>query len=229
MRILITQLLAFAIIALASPFAHSASTFSFQCPKNITTEKKQKKALNDFLEWAMQKYPNITTDQLVALRIEMLEKHKCTKTLASIKSNQSQQTSNYRYQCLKTNGSLYFSSTGGKKCQALPLQTDWVNFRIEPTFIVDILPSKTVKERDGVKIWTQFYLAQPVRSTDGAWNYNYVKNVTKYFCETKQQLLIQGSYFLNSEIQHERLSNEAVLEEIEPGTISELLLEYACQ
>ena len=229
MRLLAARLLAFAAIAFTSPFAHSAGTFSFQCPENIQTEQKQKKALNDFLEWAMQKYPNITTEQFVALRIEMLEKHKCAKTLASIKSSDSQQASNSRYQCLKANGSLYFSTNGGKKCQAVPLQSEWVNFRVEQGFIVDILPSKMVKERDGVKIWSQFYLAQPSRSSDGAWNYNYVKSVTKYFCETKQQLLIQGTYYLNGEVQNERLVNESVKEEIEPGTMSELLLEYACQ
>lgn len=217
------------LLALAAPLAHGASTFSFQCPENIPTEQKQNKALNDFLNWAMQKYPNITTEQFVALRVEMLEKHKCAKTLASIKSNESQQKSNDRYQCLKSNGSLYFSSTGGKKCKSIPLEEDWVNFRIEPNFIIDIIPSKVVKERDGVKIWSQYYLAQPARSTDGAWKYNYVKSVTKYFCKSKQQLLIQGTYYLNGEIQNERLSNESITEEIEPGTISELLLDYACK
>jgi hypothetical protein len=229
MRLLVIPLLTFAAIMLAAPLAHGAGIFSFQCPENIPTEEKQKKALSDFLGWAMQKYPNITTEQFVDLRIEMLEKHKCTKTLASIKSNESQQTSNNRYQCLKSNGSLYFSSTGGRKCQPVPLEADWVNFRIEPNLIIDIIPSKVVKERDGAKIWSQFYLAQPASSSDDAWKYNYVKSITKYFCETKQQLLIQGTYYLNGEIQHERLSNESVTEEIEPGTISELLLDYACK
>ena len=229
MRLLAVQLLAFTAIALTSPFARSADNFTFQCPENIPTEQKRKKALNDFFEWAVQKYPNITTEQFVALRVEMLKKHKCVKTSASIKSNESQQASNNRYQCLKPNGSLYFSSKGGKKCQAVPLQPEWVNFRVEPSFIVDILPSKIVKERDGVKIWTQFYLAHPAHSSDGTWSYNYVKSVTKYFCATKQQLLIQGDYYLNGEIQSEMLSNESVKEEIEPGTVSELILEYACQ
>ncbi|NOU01916.1 MAG: hypothetical protein HOO95_10145 [Gallionella sp.] len=229
MKSLVITLLAFTTITLAAPFAHGAGMFSFQCPENIPTEQKQKKALSDFINWAMQKYPNITTEQFVALRLEMLEKNKCAKTLASIKSNESPEASNNRYQCLKGNGSLYFSSVGGEECQSVPLEADWVNFRVEPDLIVDIIPSKVVKEIDGTKIWSQYYLAQVASSSDGAWKYNYVKSVTKYFCKTKQQLLIQGVYYLNGEIQHERLSNESIIEEIEPGTISELILDYACK
>jgi len=213
-----------------APQSYADFSKTFQCPENLATEQDKKNALQAFLTWAQKKYPDLTVDKVVKLRTKLLKEHHCNKTLANIqdfsKEDQSQ-NSNMRYQCLKNNGRLYFSTAEKKKCQSIPLEAGWKNFLTEEGFMVDINPSKIVREKDGAKIWARFYLAQP--SSGGSFKYNYVQSITKFFCQTKQQLLIQGTYRLNGEVQHERLSNESVMEEIEPGTISELLLNYVCK
>ena len=203
---------------------------SFQCAENLTSEQDQQNALQEFITWAQQKYPDLTVTKVVELRNKLLKEHHCNKTLANIQESSKKaqnQNSNIRYQCLKNNGNLYFSIFDNKKCQSIPLEAGWINFLTEKEFMVDINPSKIVKENDGAKIWARFYLAQP--SSGGSFKYNYIQSITKYFCQTKQQLLIQGTYRYNGAVQYERLSNESVMEEIEPGTISELLLNYVCK
>jgi len=213
-----------------TPKSYPDFSKNFQCPENLSTEQEQNNALQKFITWAGQHDPNITVEKLVELRMKLLKEHHCNKTLANIQesSQKSQpQDSNIRYQCLKNNGSLYFSTTEQKKCQSVPLDAGWTNFLTQEQVMVDINPSKIVREKDGAKIWARFYLAQP--SSGGSFKYNYVQSVTKFFCQTKQQLLIQGTYRFNGVVQWERLSNESVMEEIEPGTISELLLNYVCK
>lgn len=228
----------FAIISLVwcsfayaqAPQSYADFSKTFQCPENFATEQDQKNALQEFLTWVQKKYPDLTVSKVVELRTKLLKEHRCDKTLANIQESSQEvqiQNSNTRYQCLKNNDSLYFSTVEKKKCQSIPLEAGWKNFLTEEGFMVDINPSKIVREKDGAKIWARFYLAQP--SSGGSFKYNYVQSVTKYFCQTKQQLLIQGTYRLNGAVQYERLSNESVMEEIEPGSISELLLNYVCK
>lgn len=228
----------FAIISLAwcsfayaqAPQFYADFSKTFQCPENLATEQDQKNALQEFLTWAQKKYPDLTVAKVVELRTKLLKDHHCDKTFANIQESLQgvqAQNLNTRYQCLKNNDSLYFSTVEKKKCQSIPLEAGWKNFLTEERFMVDINPSKIVREKDGAKIWARFYLAQ--QSSGGSFQYNYVQSVTKYFCQTKQQLLIQGTYRLNGAVQYERLSNESVMEEIEPGSISELILNYVCK
>lgn len=213
-----------------APQSYADYSKTFQCPENLTTAQDQKNSLQEFLNWAQKKYPDLTVAKVVELRTKLLKEHHCNKTLAKIQeSSHEVQAQNpiTRYQCLKNNGGLYFSTVRNEKCKSIQLEAGWENFLTEEGFMVDINPSKIVREKDGAKIWARFYLAQP--SSGGSFTYNYVQSVTKYFCQSKQQLLIQGTYRLNGAVRFERLSTEAVMEEIEPGTISELLLNYVCK
>jgi len=228
----------FAIISLvwcSIAYAQEAQSYAdfsktFQCPENLTTEQDQKNALQEFLTWAQKKYPDLTIAKVVELRTKLLKEHHCDNTLENIQESSQgvqAQNSKRRYQCLKNNYSLYFSIVEKEKCQSIPLEAGWKNFLTVEKFMVDINPSKIVREKDGAKIWARFYLAQSF--SGGSFKYNYIQSVTKYFCQTKQQLLIQGTYRLNGAVQYERLSNESVMEEIEPGSIAELLLNYVCK
>lgn len=227
----------FAIVSLVwclSAYAQAPKSYAdfsktFQCPENMATEDDKKNAIKEFLTWAQNKYPDLTIAKVVGLRTKLLKEHHCNKAPANTQEFSREakaENLNTRYQCLRNDGSLYFSTVGKKKCKSIPLEAEWKNFLTEEGFMVDINQSKIVKEKEGAKIWTRFYLAQS--SSGGSFTYNYVQSVTKYFCQTKQQLLIQGTYRLNGAVQHERLSTESVMEEIEPGTISELILNYVC-
>ncbi len=220
------------------PMSYLNFSESFQCPESLATEAEQQSSLERFMQWATVKYPNLTVEKLVNLRTKLLKEHRCDKTLANIQEPSKGahfKESKTRYQCIGESNRLYFSKFENKKCKTVPLEKGWENFLIEKGFIVDINFSKILKENNGVKVWARYYLAEPSTfsfpktSSTSNFDYNYIQSVTKYFCQTKQQLLIQGTYILNGVVQYERLSNESVMEEIEPGTISELLVTHLCK
>lgn len=138
------------------------------------------------------------------------------------------EVSRLRFLC-NDGGKPYFAKTpNNKNCQSQFLEETWDNFAITRHFIADYMPTKIVRENDGIKVWTQFFFAEPVSSDDAKWHYDYVKGVTKYYCGIRQMMLIQATYFYKSERIYERLSNEAVMEEIEPDTLSETLYTKLC-
>lgn len=213
-----------------APQSYTEFSKKFQCPENLASGQDQQNAINDFLTWAQMKYPDSTAASLVELRTKLLKEHNCSNTLTNINESSQEahaQNLNMRYQCLRNNGSLYFSTVENENCQTIALKSGWKNFMTEEEFMVDINPSRIVREKDGAKIWAQFYLARPL--SGGDFEYNYVQSITKYFCQTQQQLLVQGTYVLNGSVQYERLSNESLIEEIEPGSVAEYLLDYVCK
>jgi hypothetical protein len=91
------------------------------------------------------------------------------------------------------------------------------------------MPSKIVKESDGAKVWTQTFIAEPIPFNNSKLNYDSAKGITKFYCKTRQQRLIQATYHLNERLIYERTSSESVMEEIEPGTIADDLYAYVCR
>lgn len=227
--ILFPLLLSCATAYAQPPLSDAAFSKMFRCPESLSSDDARKNAINDFLTWAGQRYPNLTIEKVVKLRTRLLDEHHCEKTIANIESSSAQANGPPRNLCIGDDKRRYFSDQTGSNCTSVPLNRGWVNFHSEPKVIVDIMPSKIVRERDGTKIWAQFFLAEPVDSNDGRWRYDYVKSVTKYYCGTKQQLLIQGIYSLNGKPTYERTSTESIVEEIEPGTLAEDIYEYACK
>jgi hypothetical protein len=212
-----------------APLSDAEFSRTFRCPETLPTDDDRKETLQAFLTWAAKRHPDLTVQKVVELRMKMIEEHRCKDTLSNIQSSATAGRKPRRSLCTRNDGSRYFSDQAASNCSAIPLDSGWVNFQNEPRVLVDIMPSTRVKKHDGTKIWTRFFLAEPVASSDGRWRYDALKSVTKYYCGTKQQRLIQGTYMLNGRPVYERSSAESLLEEIEPGTLAEGLYEYACR
>ena len=134
-----------------------------------------------------------------------------------------------RFLCTLSNGQRVFRPVSELRCSKKVLDDGWVNLIFDDTVLVDYHPDTVVIEDDGIKVWLQFFMARPVGSQNSRWEYDYLKGTYKFFCKSRQQLLIQGTYQLGSRTVYERLSNESVLEEIEPGTISDALRGFFCK
>ncbi|MDB5985281.1 MAG: hypothetical protein JWR16_334 [Nevskia sp.] len=208
--------------------SEAAFSKTFRCPEDLPNDQARKDALKTFLVWAGQRDTNITVTKIVELRTRLLEEHHCEKTLANIRQSELPPGAS-RYQCTAQDRSRHFTDQKDAGCVAVPIEDGWVNLISQPQALVDVLPSGNVKEDDGTKIWTQFYLAEPVSTEDGLRQYNHVKGVTKYYCKSKQQRLIQADYWLNDRLVLRTSSANSVIEEIEPGTLAETIYEYACK
>jgi hypothetical protein len=212
------------------PLSDAAFSQSFRCPESLPTDQARMDEALRFLFWAKQRHPDLTVSKIAELRVKFLEEHHCDKALKNLSAPSALEKNNStRNLCIANDGSRYFSAEPASHCTPVPLDRGWVNFHSEANILMDIMPAKIVKERDGTKIWAQFFIAQPVPSDDGKWSYDYVKSITKFFCGKKQQLLIQGTYSLNGRRVYERSSAESIVEEIEPGTLAEDVYRYACK
>lgn len=201
---------------------------NFKCPEALPDDAARKKAVEDFFAWALPQRKDWTEQQLNDLRIALLRRNQCKQTLANM-GIALELDADPRYACVAANGQRRFSSKGGEGCKGVPIASTWVSFYKSPTVLIDILPTSLVREPDGVKAWTQFYLASPAEGDRGGWKYDDVKAVTKYFCKTRQMLLIQGTYSLNGKRVWERSVKDSFMEEIEPGTLAEKLLLHLCR
>ena len=135
-----------------------------------------------------------------------------------------------RFACRSPAGEIYFTRTPVGRCTHISLENGWKNFLVERGVIVDFHPTSLVRDGDTVKVWVEFHLAGPVDDSEGRkWQYDNLRASYRFNCKTREQLLIQGTYRLAGKVTYERLSSEAVSEEIEPGTISELLLGALCE
>lgn len=135
----------------------------------------------------------------------------------------------FRSLCTSEDKKKYFSKGLIRDCLINFREEGWVNFYMSPHVIVDIIPNRMVREKDGIKIWAQFFMADPVDSNNGEWHYDYVKSISKYYCGKKQTRMIQATYSLNGRNVYERSSMDSILEEIEPETINESLYNYVCK
>jgi hypothetical protein len=155
----------------------------------------------------------------------------CDKTGAGVLANilnSAVVSKSDRYLCAGDDGEHHFSERPETHCTLVSLEGSWTRYLSNRAVVIDIMPSSLVREPDGVKIWTKFFLAQPAPGESGLWRYDYTKAVYKFYCRSKQQLLIQGTYALKGNVVYERSSKESVIEEIEPGTFSDHLYEYVC-
>ncbi|MDR7134557.1 uncharacterized protein J2X06_001741 [Lysobacter niastensis] len=69
---------------------------AFHCPEDLPTDEARTDALTAFLQTARREHPNITTSELLSLRVRLIHDHQCDRTLASMasppKSGRSEQT-----------------------------------------------------------------------------------------------------------------------------------------
>lgn len=133
------------------------------------------------------------------------------------------------YLCLSDNGGKYISHKNTDTCVPYTVPKGWITVMATENDIVDIMPNTIVREKDGVKIWAHFYSAQPSTMENNDIQYDGVKSISKYYCNKKQTRMIQATYTLGRTIVYERLANEAIMEEIEPGTVNEKIYEYVCK
>jgi hypothetical protein len=133
-----------------------------------------------------------------------------------------------RFACRSPTGERYFSLTMVGKCNRVIMESGWVNFALMRNVIVDLHPGSIVREGDTAKLWVEFHLADPVRD-DLNRQYDSLRASYRLNCKTREQLLIQGTYRLGAKVIWQRLSDKAVLEEIEPGTINDALLAAVCE
>jgi hypothetical protein len=151
-----------------------------------------------------------------------------TSALAGVRSNQAQAQSSQHYICSAGNTRAIYSSSSGRSCAPLSVEADFVDLISTPHFLVTYHPGSIVKEGDTVKVWVATYLASPVPDDNGRFRYDSVKASYKFFCKGRQQLLVQGTYSLGHSRVYERLSNESVMEEIEPNTLASTMLGDFC-
>jgi hypothetical protein len=135
-----------------------------------------------------------------------------------------------RFACKQPNSpQTVFRSSRQGRCAEIKLEEGWRNFTVQPNVIVDFHPASIVRNGESIKVWVRFHLAVPARDVQGrGWTYDGLKAAYEFKCAARQQVLVQGSYHLGSKVVYERLSNEALDEEIEPGTISDAFLRMLC-
>lgn len=133
------------------------------------------------------------------------------------------------YLCLSDNGEKYFSGKNTDTCGPYTVPKGWITVMATENDIVDIMPNTIIREKDGVKIWAHFYSAQPSSMGNDDIQYDGMKSISKYYCKKKQTRMIQATYTLGRDVVYERLENEAITEEIEPGTVNEKIYEYVCK
>lgn len=56
----------------------------FRCPETFVDELQSKQALAEFISWYGAHHKQVTTESLIAYRMQLLSKHKCEATLANI-------------------------------------------------------------------------------------------------------------------------------------------------
>jgi hypothetical protein len=133
-----------------------------------------------------------------------------------------------RFECILANGEKIFTPFPKGRCSRRPLDDGWQSFVFGETILIDYHSTSVLREADGVKAWVQILFATPA-SLSPRGKYNYMRSSYKLFCNTRQQLLIQGTYKLGNKTVWERLSNASIKEEIEPGTVSDRLLRFFCR
>ena len=206
----------------------------FQCPENLKNDKERELNINDTNIWfATNSGQPLTLNNLISFRMKLLTEHNCTVTLSNIAKQNANSANNTsqpgRYLCKVANGTKTFDKENTGNCISISLERDWKNIVFSNTAVVDVLPLKIVREGDNVKIWSQFYLAKSYAYTNPQFNYDRLKQISRFLCKSKQVQLIQGTYMLGEKVMYDRLSNEMITEEIEPGTINETIYNYACK
>jgi len=134
-----------------------------------------------------------------------------------------------RYYCIQENRQGYFSSEQSSGCKKVQLEEGWVNFMLIRPVIVDIKPESGISELDGKSIWVRFYLAEPVISADGRWEYDFIESLHKFYCGKGETRLIRGTYKLGGKTVYNRPEAEAITETVDSGTVNEDLYNFVCQ
>jgi hypothetical protein len=132
------------------------------------------------------------------------------------------------YLCTQSGKRSFSETSKAPSCLTLHDEPGWADLMSNPEVIVSYHPSSVVRDGDTVKAWVQIYLATPVSGDKGHVQYDSVRASYKFYCRSRQQLLIQGTYKLGETRVHERPSSDSVMEEIEPDTIADTLLNLFC-
>lgn len=207
-----------------------SAEFQFICPEKEKSDKARKQSFNKLWDYFAEKNPDAKLIDFINYRYKLLVKHKCDVTLDNIESNSNSSNENVknRYICANADTNRFFSNTDAGECLNISLSEGWINFMSTDSDIVDIFPGKIVVEKNGVKIWSMFYSIYNSEGVNGKM-YNRMKGISKYYCKKHQTKLIQATYLLDEDVVYERLAPEAIIEEIEPGTVNEAILNYVCK
>jgi hypothetical protein len=139
--------------------------------------------------------------------------------------------SSTRYLCHHQEQSI-FAVEYSAGCIPLPVESGWKNVLSAPEILIDVQPDSVVRDGDTVKLWVRIYLnkSYPYETTTGEsrGNYDGLKGVYKFFCHNRQQEIVQADYLSGETPIYYRLSNEAIVEEIEPGTAIETVYSEYC-
>ena len=57
---------------------------NFVCPESLPSDAARQEAVKQYLLAVGDAWPGVTVDQMIAFRVALLNKHKCTKTLEAI-------------------------------------------------------------------------------------------------------------------------------------------------
>lgn len=144
---------------------------------------------------------------------------------------QSSKVQGQRFECNYTDHQE-FSLSGGQNCREIPVEADYEPFFASPEALVDVSPSSLIRDGNSVKLWVRIYLNKtyPYVTSAGVnkGRYDGMKGVYKLICGQRQQVIMQADYLLAGEPIYYRLSNEAVTEEIEPGSLVDFLYKKYC-
>jgi len=219
--------------AISTPVQSENSQFDgqFRCPESLADDAARDREIAGYVDWAAKQHPNWTSKEVIANRYRLLTLHHCTATLNTISRNASLAGGKDRFACPAGDIRMFFPS-GGPGCKPLPLEKGWENFMADPSMIVDVNPNSIVRDKNTVKLWVRFYMnvATAYVSADGIdyGTYDSTKGVWKFFCGNRQQTIVQADYLLGDRPIYHRPSNEAIVEEIKPGTISDFLYQKYC-
>lgn len=92
--------------------------------------------------------------------------------------------------------------------------------------IADYNSMDIVREDDAVKVWSRFFFAQPQSFVGGAFQYDKMRQINRFYCDKRQVYSIKSTFSLKGQDLYE---TGFPVEEIEPGTINDLIYRKACQ
>jgi hypothetical protein len=120
-----------------------------------------------------------------------------------------------------------FRQEFGKDCKPISLRKGWRLLLGGSDYIIDYDPSKLKKDGGTVTISTEMHFAKTVNVSNGKIVNRFI-SVHKYFCTDKKQMMISSQMFRDSILVMRQSTDEAIVEPVEPGTISERIMNKVC-
>jgi hypothetical protein len=74
--------------AAKAPLSDSKFDANFRCPEALPTAEDRDQAVLQFINWAQEAHGDWTIPQVLAFRMQLLEKHDCQETLENIRAQE---------------------------------------------------------------------------------------------------------------------------------------------